>query len=204
MISATFLQSSSLCMYPCVSAGMSVLYLHILYGIILLALFILLHYTAHQPICVSPVCLSRLPVWFLLQRNWCDCSSWQVWAVLPSAWAADCSTRWESRPHCWHCTHQSRAAGSDTCHFHSHSVIADTIVILGVMVVSLWKQLHLPSWMYPMVFYIQVSMFYACVYAYVVHKCMYVRMYHAAGHGMYHVLLHSPSAGCFIYHWKLS
>ena len=130
-------------------------------------------YTDNQPICVSPVCLSRLPVWFLLQRNWCDRSSWQVWAVLPSAWAADCSTRWESRPHCWHCTHQSRAAGSDTCHFHSHSVIADTIVILGVMVVSLWKRFHLPSWLSSVIFYIQVCFFIVMKSPYIIMPLVY-------------------------------
>ena len=60
--------------------------------------------------------------------------------------------------HCKHCTHQSRDDDSDTCHLHSPSVVVDTIVILGVMVVSLWKPLHLPSWLYSIFFYIQVHL----------------------------------------------
>ena len=53
-------------------------------------------------------------------------------------------------------------------------MIADTIVILGVMVVSLWKELHLPSWIYPFIFFFQVRLC-VCVCVYTcVYDCMYV------------------------------
>ena len=63
------------------------------------------------------LCLCRFPVWFLLQWNWCDSSSWPLWAVLPCTRTAGCSTRWESRPalltlH----TPEQADSDSDTCH----------------------------------------------------------------------------------------